>query len=209
MIKTEKLTFSYGKKGDSFSFPDIVVKEKESILILGKSGVGKTTLLHLLAGLLKPNRGYIEINNTNISSLSSLKLDRFRGQHIGLVFQKNYAIQSLSVIENLKARLFFSKKFINTKVIETLLDDLDLLEYKHRNIKELSVGQLQRLNIALSVIHNPKVILADEPTSSLDEENCKTVVELLKKQANKNNANLIVITHDQRVKSFFQNSITL
>lgn len=209
MIKTENLTFHYKQEEQTFSFPDITVKKQDDLIIVGKSGIGKTTLLHLLAGLLKPVGGDIFIDETAINSLSASKLDAFRGQNIGLVFQKNHAVQSLSVFENLQARLFFSKKTINNTAIDELLNDLGLDEHKNRKIKELSEGQLQRLGIALAVIHNPKVILADEPTSSLDDENCKIVIELLKNQAKKNNANLIVITHDQRIKPFFQNSITL
>ncbi len=209
MIKTEKLAFYYQQKQHTFSFPDIVLDEQEDLLIVGKSGIGKTTLLHLLAGLLKPVEGSILINETAINTLSASKLDKFRGQNIGLVLQKNHAIQTLSVINNLKARIFFSKKNVDNTVIEHLLKELGLFEYKDRNIKQLSEGQLQRLAIALSVIHNPKVILADEPTSSLDDENCKIVIELLKKQAKNTNANLIVITHDHRIKSFFQKTIEL
>ncbi|MEO1032313.1 MAG: ATP-binding cassette domain-containing protein [Bacteroidota bacterium] len=209
MIKTEHLKFYYKEGEDSFSFPDIDLKKQDNLLILGKSGIGKTTLLHLLAGLLEPISGKICIDDVDISSLSASKLDAFRGKHIGLVFQKSHAVRSLTVFKNLQARLFLSKKAVDNRIIDALLEDLGLTEQKHRKISALSEGQLQRLGIALAVIHNPKLILADEPTSSLDDENCKIVIELLKKQAEKNNANLIVITHDHRVKPFFQNSITL
>ncbi len=209
MIKTEDLTFHYKQGQHTFSFPNIVLRQQENLVILGRSGIGKTTLLHLLAGLLKPVGGNIIIHGTAINTLSANKLDTFRGQNIGLVFQKNHAIRSLSVIENLQARLFFAKKDMNDAAIDQLLEELGLLEYKNSKIKQLSEGQLQRLGIALSVVHNPKVILADEPTSSLDDENCKIVIELLKRQAEKNNANLIVITHDHRIKPFFQNTMAL
>lgn len=209
MISTENVTFQYPEKGQTFSFPDMNLKQGENLLILGKSGVGKTTLLHLLAGLLQPTSGNITINKKEINTLSPRKLDTFRGQNIGLVFQKNYAIQSLTVIENLQARLLFSKVSRTNNELIDLLTELQLIELKNRKIQQLSEGQLQRLGIALSVIHQPKIILADEPTSSLDDENCTIVIELLKKQAQKNNANLIVITHDNRIKSSFQNSITL
>lgn len=208
MITTSGLTFKY-KTEQSFKFPDIQLKEQENLLILGKSGIGKTTLLHLLAGLLTPNSGDVTINNTIINKLSQKKLDSFRGQHVGLVFQKNYAVQSLSVFENLQTRLFFSKKTINAAKIDDLLQQLNIANCKNKKVNELSVGQLQRLGIALSVIHKPKVILADEPTSSLDDNNCKAVIELLINQAKQTNANLIVITHDHRIQSFFQNSMSL
>jgi len=209
MVHIDNLTFQYERREQIFSFPNITLEKRENLLILGKSGIGKTTLLHLLAGLLKPVSGKILIDRVDLNSLPDNKLDTFRGSTIGLVFQKKHAIQSLNVFENLQARLFFSKKPIDNEKIEKLLEQLDLSELKKSKVNKLSEGQLQRLGIALSVIHDPKVILADEPTSSLDDENCKIVIELLKNQANKTNANLIVITHDKRIKSFFPNSITL
>ena len=209
MIQTDNLTFQYKQGTPVFSFPNIVLQSEENLLILGKSGAGKTTLLHILAGLLKPKSGKVRIQETELNTLKNNELDKFRGKNIGLVFQKKHAIHSLNVFENLQSRLFFSKEQINNTKINALLEQLDLSDYKKSNINELSEGQLQRLGIALSVIHNPQLILADEPTSSLDDENCKVVIELLKHQAKQTKANLIVITHNQRIKSYFQNSITL
>ena len=209
MIHTNNITFHYKNKKTVFSFPDIKLNPQENLLILGKSGIGKTTFLHLLAGLLKPISGNIMIDKVNLSSLHNHQLDKFRGKKIGLIFQKKHAIQSLNVLENLQARLFFSEKPIDHTKIEKLLAQLDLSDFKNHKINELSEGQLQRLGIALSVIHDPQVILADEPTSSLDDENCSIVIELLKNHAAQTNANLIVITHDHRIKSRFQNSIIL
>ncbi|MCX2678377.1 ATP-binding cassette domain-containing protein [Galbibacter sp. EGI 63066] len=209
MVQTDNITFHYKKRERTFNFPNIALKEQENLLILGKSGIGKTTLLHLLAGLLKPVSGMVVIDGVPINLLSHSQLDKFRGQNIGLVFQKSHAVRSLNVFENLQARLFFSRKSINNTAIDALLEQLDLNDYKKNKVNELSEGQLQRLNIALSVIHTPQVILADEPTSNLDDENCKIVIELLIKQAKRTNANLIVITHDHRIKSSFSNSITL
>ncbi|PKV51370.1 putative ABC transport system ATP-binding protein [Aquimarina sp. MAR_2010_214] len=209
MVQTDNLTFQYKKGEYIFRFPNIALEKQENLLILGKSGIGKTTLLHLLAGILKPVSGKVIIDKVDLGCLKNNKLDTFRGKNIGLVFQKKHAIQSLYVFENLQARLFFSKKPINNEEIQMLLKQLGLSEFIKSKISELSEGQLQRLGIALSVIHNPQVILADEPTSSLDDENCKIVIELLKNQAEQTNANLIVITHDHRIKSYFQNSITL
>jgi len=209
MIKTKNLTFQYNSNGDVFHFPDIDLPDEESLLILGKSGIGKTTLLHLIAGLLQPKSGSITIDNVSLQTLKNKKLDQFIGKHIGLVFQKNYANRSLNVIENLQARLYFSKQETDKSHIDNLLKTLNILECKTKRINELSEGQLQRLGIALSVVHQPKVILADEPTASLDDDNCKIVLQLLLQQSKLNNANLIVITHDQRVKPMFKNILEL
>ncbi len=209
MISTSKLTFQYARENEGFKFPDLHLEPEEHLLILGQSGVGKTTLLHLLAGLLRPQSGKVLINEQDLTNFSAAQLDRFRGEHIGLVFQKNHAIQSLTVSENLEARLFFSKKPIDKNRISNLLNELDLIDSKDKKVRQLSVGQLQRLAIALAVIHKPTVIFADEPTSSLDDDNCKRVIELLKTQAAITKANLIVITHDTRVKSHFNNSLSV
>ena len=209
MVQTRNLTFQYKKKDAMFRFPDISLEKQEHLLILGASGIGKTTLLHLLAGILQPSSGIIFINEEDVTTLHQRKLDQFRGQNIGLVFQKKHAITSLNVLENLQARLYCSKKPVNQNKIDALLSQLDLLQHKTSKINALSEGQLQRLGIALAVIHQPQLILADEPTSSLDDKNCKKVIELLIKQAAQTEASLIVITHDHRIKSYFQNTITL
>ncbi|MAU16774.1 MAG: ABC transporter ATP-binding protein [Muricauda sp.] len=209
MISTKGLTFKYDNQDAVFKFPDIELGESENLLILGKSGIGKTTLLHLLAGLLRPMDGSIEIDDVPIHGLSNKQLDRFRGQNIGLIFQNNHAVQSLKVVENLKARLFFAKKSVSPPRIADLLEHLDIADCTNKKVRELSEGQLQRLGIAMSIVHQPQVILADEPTSSLDDDNCNKVMQLLMEQADANDANLIVITHDQRIKPLFTKKLEL
>ncbi|MBW8242933.1 ATP-binding cassette domain-containing protein [Muricauda oceani] len=209
MIRTEHLTFKYDNEDTVFKFPDISLENGQNLLILGKSGIGKTTLLHLLAGMLHPKDGSIKIDEVPVHQLSNKEMDRFRGQNIGIVFQGNHAIQSLSVIENLEARLFFAKKSISQTLIKDLLEHLDILDCKNKKIRELSVGQLQRLGIAMAIVHHPQIILADEPTSSLDDDNCSKVMQLLIEQAEINSANLIVITHDHRIKPMFNNKLEL
>ena len=209
MIQTHNLSFQHAPTLETLRFPDLLLEREENLLILGKSGIGKTTLLHLLAGLLQPKTGTVNLENITLHSLSAKKRDRFVGQHIGLVFQKNYAIRSLDVMQNLEARLLFTGLKAKRERLHDLLDQLDLATHKNKKIHQLSEGQLQRLGIALAVVHQPQVILADEPTSSLDDENCEVVMQLLVEQAAQQNANLVVITHDARVKPLFQNQITL
>ena len=208
MLKTKDVTFSYTKES-YFNFPNINLSNGQSLLILGKSGIGKTTLLHLLAGILSPDSGNIFINDINITSFSNKNLDAFRGKHIGIIFQNTIVISSLTVYENLQARLYFSRIPYQKEEIENILEQLDLVSVKNQKPQTLSAGQLQRLGIALGVIHKPDIILADEPTSSLDDENCELVIDLLKSQAKKSGASLIIITHDQRIKNSFAKTITL
>lgn len=208
MLKTEKLSFSYGANA-RLQFPDIALGSGENLLILGESGVGKTTLLHLIGGLLTPNEGCIVVNNTPLEKLSHRKLDAYRGKHIGIVFQKSRFIQSLTVIDNLKLKLFFSKETASNQQLDELLGQLGLLEKKNEMVLRLSEGQKQRLSIAVAVCNKPQLILADEPTASLDNTNAEKVINLLKEVAQKEQANLLVITHDERIKHQFTNILEL
>ena len=207
MIQTKKLNFKYNDQA-AFSFPDINLGKNENLLIIGSSGIGKTTLLHLLAGLLQSDSGSINLYGQEISKLTQYELDRFRGQNIGIVFQKPHFVNSLTVKENLQLAQYLGNK-VNQGRIDDILSSLNILNKKNKNPKKLSQGEKQRACIAMAIVNSPKLILADEPTSSLDDENCDRVIKLLKKQASEFNAQLVVITHDNRLKKHFKKSIKL
>lgn len=207
MIKTEKIEFSYDNDF-IFKFEDIKLKNEENLLILGNSGIGKTTLLHLLSGLLKAKSGSIELYGKELTKLSSFQLDRFRRDNIGIVFQKPHFVNSLTVKENLELAQYIADKK-DIKRIETILNNLNIFDKINKKTNELSQGEKQRVSIALAIVNSPKLILADEPTSSLDDDNCSNVIKLLKKQASDFGAQLIVITHDSRLKKHFKKSIKL
>ena len=208
MLQTKNVTFFYNKE-TQFSFPELKCNASDVLLITGNSGKGKTTLLHLLAGLLRPKYGEISIENTNINSLSEKKLDQFRGKNIGLILQQSHFIASMSVLENvvLASWLATGKKAIQKA--EKLLSELDLENQKHKLPSQLSIGQQQRVSIARALINEPKLLLADEPTSSLDDENAFKVAELLEKLSKEYNAALVIVTHDSRLKNKFSNQINL
>ena len=207
MIKTESLKFSYdGEK--YFDFPDINLVSGEDLLIIGNSGIGKTTLLHLLAGILKPESGSINISGTDISKFSDTELDKFRGDNIGIVFQKPHFISSLTINENLKLAQYLSPSKTSGDA-KKILESLNIKDKYQQKPNQLSEGERQRASIALALINSPSLILADEPTSSLDDFNCDNVIKLLKKQAKDHKAQLIVITHDARLKKHFKNNLNL
>ena len=208
MLKTQSLTFSYGQDV-AFGFPDIELDAGQNLLVLGESGIGKTTLLHLMAGLLQPKSGHVELMGTILHDLSSADLDRFRGRHIGLVFQRPHFVQALNLEENLALVQYLAGKPQDKKEIKTALESLGIGHKLKDKPSQLSQGEQQRASIALAVINHPQLILADEPTSSLDDKNCEKAAALLKEQAAANNSQLIIITHDQRLKDQFQNTITL
>ncbi len=193
-------SLQYAHPGQAvITFPNVRVDAGESLLILGKSGSGKTTLLNLLAGLLSPNRGEVVLDGVKLSSLSGQKLDLFRGKNIGIVFQKPHLIAALSVRQNLELAHFFSKK--KGQEINRLLSDLGIAEKGNSSVLTLSEGEAQRVSIARALATSPKLILADEPTSSLDDENTEKVIQLLKAQSARIGAALVIVTHDQRVKN--------
>jgi len=206
MIETKSLEFSYDNSF-VFKFPDIKLKSNENLLVLGNSGIGKSTLLHNLAGILRPKSGSIKIFDQEISKLSELELDKFRGQNIGIIFQRSHFVNSLTVGENLELAQFLGRNKKGN--IKETLNNLKILDKTNKKPKELSQGERQRASIALAIINSPKLILADEPTSSLDDTNCSNVIKILKEQALKYQAQLIVITHDSRLKKHFKKSISL
>jgi len=208
MIKTQNLTYQYDT-GSPISFPDIECQPGDMMLVLGQSGVGKTTLLHLLSGLIRPKQGSVTIADKNLVDLSDKKLDHFRGQHIGVIFQKFHFIKSLTVLENLTIAQKLAGRPIDEKRCKELLDNLQISHKVNSNINELSQGETQRVAIARALVNNPAVILADEPTSALDDQNCQAVLDLLSTQAKKSGAALVIVTHDTRLKDMIDHKITI
>ncbi len=208
MIQTQNLTFAYSS-AKQFSFPDISCANQETLLILGRSGRGKTTLLHLLALLLTPQAGQIRIGNQDISKLSASEAATFRARHVGLIYQRPHFVRSLSVLDNLLLANYLAGKKNDPEKARELAERLGFAEHLSKKTNQLSLGELQRVGIARALMNEPQVILADEPTSSLDDENCYLVVELLKKQSAHLGASLVVVTHDGRLKDIFPNRVEL
>jgi ABC-type lipoprotein export system ATPase subunit len=208
MIRVTNLSYRYHQQ-KSIRFPDFVVNDNEQCLLLGDSGSGKTTLLHLLGGLLRIQTGKIEINNTDISTLSEHRLDHFRGKHTGFIFQRNHLIAALTVKKNLLMAPFLADVHQDENRVIEVLQQLDLVEKENSNVLKLSQGQAQRVAIARAVINHPKIIFADEPTSALDDKNCGRVIELLLNVARLNQSTLVIATHDQRLKNKIPKQIQL
>ena len=208
MISTQNITFSYNKE-QSFIFPDLYCEAGSTILITGDSGKGKTTYLHILAGLLRPTTGSIAIDKTDVVSLSESKNDTFRGQNIGIVFQKSYFVSALTVLENLEMASWLATGKKNSARAKKLLEQLDITSHATKLPSQLSIGQQQRVSIARALMNEPKVLLADEPTSSLDDKNASKVIELLTSLSKEYKAALVIVTHDNRIKEKFSNRITL
>ena len=208
MLQTENLSFSYAN-GPSFSFPNVSVETKEVLLVVGNSGTGKTTLLHLLAGLMEPKSGSVSIDGQSVTELQGSKRDSFRGKNIGMVFQQAQFVRSISVMQNLQLARSLAGLPNDEAFAKQLLAELGIADKAGNRPSELSIGERQRAGIARALVTKPKVVLADEPTSALDDENCDLVADLLQKTVTGHGAALIIVTHDQRLKDRFPNSVEI
>lgn len=202
------LAYSFNGK-EQIRFPDLDISRGEHWLITGKSGSGKTTLLHLLAGFRRPQQGEIVIDKTSLHLLSQKQLDKYRGANMGFVFQTAHFVQSLSVIENLTLAAFLAGKTADISRNGALLDRLGLEGKHHQKPHNLSVGEQQRAAIARAMVNRPALVMADEPTASLDDENCRTMLELLRNECAAAESTLLIVTHDQRIKDLIHHVVTL
>jgi putative ABC transport system ATP-binding protein len=170
-------------------------------LVIGPSGSGKTTLLHVLAGILRPSAGSVGVAGQDMTALRAQQLDRFRGQHIGIVLQRLHLIPSLRVMDNLLLAQYLAGLPQDRARAREVLAALDLAGKETAFPHELSFGQAQRVAVARAVVNRPKLLLADEPTSNLDDARCQQALELLRSMAQACNATLVIATHDQRIRA--------
>ncbi|MEO6191168.1 MAG: ATP-binding cassette domain-containing protein [Saprospiraceae bacterium] len=208
MIQTFGLVKSY-TKDRKIIFPDFKVQNAEVLLIHGPSGCGKTSLLHILAGLITQDEGSVEFDDQKMEELSDSQRDNFRGKNIGVCLQKPIFIRSLSVLDNLLLSQKISADQIDKDYCLSLLIELNLEHTINQKTNTLSQGEQQRLMLIRALINKPKLILADEPTSSLDDTNTIKLGEILIEQSKTHHASLIVVSHDERLKRIFHNKILL
>jgi len=187
------------------SVDSLNIEAGKHLLLLGQSGCGKTTLMNIMAGLLRPTDGDVVFQDTHYTGLSENKLDNLRSNNFGFVFQKIHLIGHLSIKQNIA----LAQPTKDQARINTLIEELALTAQKQQKARDLSVGEAQRVAIARAVANNPSVIFADEPTSALDDANTEKVMDLLFEQAEKTNATLIVATHDARIKGRFTNILEM
>ena len=178
-------------KGISFS-----INQNERLAIVGKSGSGKTSLLMLMAGLEKPSLGSIMFQNQELTSFSEDQLTNFRKKNIGIVFQSFYLIPSYSAFENVALSLEINFQKNALVQAEEILTDLGLKDRLYHLPNQLSGGEQQRVAIARAIINKPELILADEPTGNLDEDNSQVIADLLFNVSHKYQKSLCLVTHD-------------
>jgi len=184
----------------NFDYPlfkdiNLTINEQETIAIIGVSGSGKSTLLNIFSSLLRPNKGEVYYNNKNIFSLSKKELLEIRRKDFGVIFQAHYLFRGFNAIEN----LHISELLSETTIDEGLLQALKIDHVMKQGIGELSGGQQQRLSAARVLTKKPKVIFADEPTGNLDRETARELIAVLFDYVQKNNAGLIIVTHENDI----------
>lgn len=176
--------------------PGFSVTRGEQVAIVGPSGTGKSTLLHLLAGLLSPEAGEVEVDGVRLDLLSEAGRDAFRAHRIGLVFQAFNLFQGLPVIDNLLLAGTLAGKTIRREDAMEVLSQVGLADQAGQDPARLSIGEQQRVAAARAVIHSPPILLADEPTASLDPTNARNTMDLFLRLAATKGCTLVVVSHD-------------
>jgi putative ABC transport system ATP-binding protein len=184
-------------------FADHRLAAAAQALLLGPSGSGKSTLLHLIAGLQRPSRGVVRIDGAPISRWSEAARDRFRGRRIGIVFQRLHLVPALNLQQNLLLAQTCAGLPRDPQRVAELLAALDLAPLARARPHQLSGGQQQRAALARALVNRPALLLADEPTASLDDASAAAVLDLLTGEAARAGAALLVATHDARAKARF------
>ena len=216
IIELEDLQFRWpGQPCDTLNISELRVRQGEHLFIRGASGSGKTTLLNLLAGILKPNNGRVTLLGKLLDSMSNSARDRFRVDHMGIIFQQFNLLPYLSVVENVLLPCRFSsrrkQRAGNTKsAAYRLLDHLGLeTELFQRTVTDLSVGQQQRVAVARALIGSPEIIIADEPTSSLDTDTRDGFLDLLFQEAEALGSTIVFVSHDPHIATHFPQMVDM
>jgi len=183
-------------------------QEGECVALLGRSGSGKSTVLNLISGIDKPDNGSIMIQGKDITGLSEVDRTLFRRSHIGFIYQFFNLIPTLTVLENIMLPLELNKQR-NEPLARSLLDEVGLLERRDEYPDRLSGGEQQRVAIIRALVHDPLIVLADEPTGNIDQETGNQVIEMLEKLVRKRNKTMIIVTHSQEIASFADRHLLL
>ena len=214
-INVQNLSFHYEDTHPILKLDSFEVKNQEKIFIYGPSGCGKSTLLGLIAGVFLPQQGTLEVFGLDFCSTSRSKRDEIRGKEIGYIFQTFNLIPYLSCLENIllpcKITPERKSKIIGSLEQEAALlaEHLNLTEVLHKKARQLSVGQQQRVAAARALIGNPQLVIADEPTSSLDGKNTNEFLELLLRKWEEKKFTLVFVSHDERLANEFNCSVSL
>ena len=201
-LKVENLYKVYGKGENQVTALDgvsLTIEKGEFTAIIGSSGSGKSTLLHIIAGVDVPTSGNVYLNGQDVYAQNNEKLAIFRRRQVGLIYQFHNLIPTLNVVENMTLPILMDKRKVNKERLKDLLNLLGLEERKNHLPNQLSGGQQQRVAIGRALMNAPQVMLADEPTGSLDSRNGHEIIKLLKESNKKYGQTLLLVTHDENI----------
>ena len=203
MIKTTNLSKHFQNE-TAIDYRDLVFEDGKSYMLLGASGCGKSTLLNMIAGILSPESGSIEISGVEMTSKSQKEKDKFRINKIGYIFQDFKLIPEMTVIDNIN---ILKLEKVDTSAADEVLESLGILDKKNKKVKHLSGGEKQRVAIARAIVKKPDIILADEPTGNLNfaigEAVIKQLIEVSRGKT------LIAVTHDERLGKYFDCTVDM
>jgi len=190
--------------------PELAVVTGEELCVVGPSGSGKTTLLNLIAGIVTPDEGSIFIRGEDLTIMDEAERDLFRAWHIGYIFQTHQLLAALSALENVMLPMLFTGRRSRMKVrATTLLERVGLSDRRNHKPPQLSLGEQQRVAVARALANSPSVILADEPTGSLDVENAQNVITLVRELCREEKVTLLWVTHEAYILNQFQSHYEL
>lgn len=214
MIRLRDVRKSYGQNGAAVVACEVGaldVATGEQVALVGRSGSGKTTLLHILAGILRPDQGHVEIAGTDLAALGEGERDRFRGRHIGMVYQTFNLLQPFTALENVLLGALFGRGAggdARERAV-SLLERVGLGDRLHHRPNQLSVGQVQRVAICRALINDPELILMDEPLGNQDKETGGRVLDLLLQIAGEGHKTVVMVTHDPDSAARMQRTVDL
>ena len=201
-LNVENLCKVYGKGDNQITALDhgtLTIEKGDFTAIIGSSGSGKSTLLHAIAGVDVPTSGKIYLDGQDVYATSNEKLAIFRRRQVGMIYQFHNLIPTLNVVENITLPILMDKRKVNGERLNDLLELLGLQERKTHLPNQLSGGQQQRVAIGRALMNAPAVMLADEPTGSLDSRNGQEIIKLLKESNQKYGQTLLLVTHDENI----------
>ena len=212
-VAVSNLEFCYPHGSPVLKIEKMTVAAGERVFIFGPSGHGKSTLLNIIAGVLEVKKGSVKVLDCELGHMAQSRRDRFRGENIGYIFQSFNLIPYLNIHDNivLPCRINHGRaRGIDfEQQAAELTEALGLTPFKHKKVTDLSIGQQQRVAAARALIGHPRLLIADEPTSSLDEANAHEFLSLLTRECEKRQFTLIFVSHNHTLKGYFQRSLSL
>lgn len=208
MLEIRDLKKSYDEPSGNrlliIDIPKLDIAQAEQVVLRGESGGGKTTLLHLISGIVKPDSGSIRLDGTELTEFSESKRDRVRAAKMGYVFQTFNLLPAFTALENVRLGMTFARKKMNLARAKDLMDRVGLSDRMNYLPSQLSVGQQQRVAVARALANKPRLLLADEPTANVDPANQDRIIELIQEVCRQESVAILMVTHSDEISKRFE-----